>query len=169
MKNKTLDLLRVVIFTFLANFLFWFLMTINSEAVMRNSLFLMSTPMVAHILTRLITRDKATVKELLLPANLSGNIKYYILSVLIPYLMLILSTIIIIAFYSDGYNIKDCLISGHVTDFVIMIILAFGNAFFMFYTCIGEEYGWRAYLTPKLESLMPEPLALIVSGIIWGI
>ncbi|MDE5620960.1 MAG: CPBP family intramembrane metalloprotease [Ruminococcus sp.] len=168
MKNKTLDLLRVVIFTFLANFLFWFLMTINSEAVMRNSLFLMSTPMVTHILTRLITRDKETVKELLLPANLSRNIKYYILSVLIPYLMLILSTIIIIAFYSDGYNIKNCLISGHVTDFVIMIILAFGNAFFMFYTCIGEEYGWRAYLTPKLESLMPEPLALIISGIILG-
>ncbi len=168
MKNKISDLLRIVIFTLLVNLLFLILIKTNPDAMLRNSLFLMYTPMVAHILTRLITRDKATVSELLLPANLRGNVKYYILSVVIPFVMFIISTIIVIMYYSDGYNIKDCPISENKFDFIITILMVLGNSFFMFYTCIGEEYGWRAYLTPKLENLMPEPFALIVSGIIWG-
>jgi len=169
LKNKKLlDLLRVIIFTFLANFLFWLFMKMDSEAMLRNSFFLMYTPLMAHVLTRLVTRDKADVAELFLPANLRGNIKYYILSVTIPYLMFIISTILIIVFYSDGYNISDCPISENAGDFIITVFMVVGSSFFMFYTCLGEEYGWRAYLTPKLESLMPEPFALIVSGIIWG-
>ncbi len=168
MKNKKLDLIRVVIFTFLANFLFWLLMKINSDTMLRNGFFLMYTPLIAHILTRLITRDKADVKELFLPANLRGHIKHYILAVVIPYLMFIISTVLIIVFYSDGYNISDCPISEKTGDFIITIFMVVGSSFFMFYTCLGEEYGWRAYLTPKLENLLPEPLALIVSGIIWG-
>lgn len=169
MKNKKLmDVLRIIIFTFIANFFFWLLMKINPDALFKNSLFGMCTPMAAHILTRLITRDKASVRELLLPANLRGNIKYYLSAVWVPYVMFIVSTILIVIAYVDDFHIKDCPISDNMGDFILILLMTVGNSFFMFYICLGEEYGWRAYLTPKLESLMPEPLALIVSGIIWG-
>ena len=33
----------------------------------------------------------------------------------------------------------------------------------------GEEFGWRGYLTPELEKLVPEPVAVIITGIVWGL
>lgn len=169
MKNKkALDWLRVLIFTFLANFLFIALKKIFPDNIYRQSLFSMCTPMVAHILTRVITREKATVKELLLPANLRGNVKYYLLSLGIPFLMFIISTVAIIICFVDDYDIKDCIIYNNVDEFILGILINISMSLFTFYVCLGEEYGWRAYLTPKLETLMPEPPALIVSGIIWG-
>ncbi|MDE6666353.1 MAG: CPBP family intramembrane metalloprotease [Ruminococcus sp.] len=169
MKNKkALDILRIVIFTFSAYFLSCLFLKINPEAVFRNTLFVMFTPTMAHIITRLVTREKTTVKELLLPANLRGNIKYYVTAVVIPYIMFITSVIVMIIFWIDDYNIKECPISTDTGEFIISNLITIGSSFIVFYVCFGEEFGWRAYLTPKLESLMPEPLALIVSGIIWA-
>ena len=33
----------------------------------------------------------------------------------------------------------------------------------------GEEFGWRAYLYPKLEKLTGTPWACLLGGVIWGI
>ena len=38
------------------------------------------------------------------------------------------------------------------------------NAFF----AAGEEIGWRGYLLPRLRRLWGTPVAVIVSGIVWG-
>lgn len=38
------------------------------------------------------------------------------------------------------------------------------NAFF----AAGEEIGWRGYLLPRLRRLWGAPVAVIVSGIVWG-
>ena len=38
-----------------------------------------------------------------------------------------------------------------------------------FFTCFGEEWGWRGYLMPKLGDRMRIVPALVVSGIIWGL
>ena len=47
---------------------------------------------------------------------------------------------------------------------------------FSYMTCIpfivmgfGEEFGWRAYLTPKLEKLMPRLPACAITGVIWAV
>lgn len=169
MKNKkAVDILRIIIFTFSAYFLSCLFLKINSDAFFRNSLFVMFTPTMAHIITRLVTREKTTVKELLLPANMRGNIKYYVTAVVIPYIMFIVSVIVMIIFWVEDYNIKECPISTDTEEFIISNLITIGSSFVVFYVCFGEEFGWRAYLTPKLESLMPEPLAIIVSGIIWA-
>lgn len=34
---------------------------------------------------------------------------------------------------------------------------------------LGEEWGWRGYLLPHLERLLPARVAVITSGIIWGV
>lgn len=38
-----------------------------------------------------------------------------------------------------------------------------------FFTCFGEEWGWRGYLLPKTKNLLPTIPMLLVSGIIWGL
>ena len=37
------------------------------------------------------------------------------------------------------------------------------------FTCFGEEWGWRAYLLPKLRELYGLKKAVILSGVIWGL
>ena len=39
----------------------------------------------------------------------------------------------------------------------------------MAFNTFGEEYGWRGYLYPKIESAWSRPLAIIAGGIIWGL
>lgn len=168
MKNKGIEIIRVIIFTAFAYGFSYIFLKINPDNFYKNTLFVMFTPCMAHILTRVVTREKATVRELFLPANLKGNVKYYITAVIVPYVMFIVSTIVIIVLWVKDYNIKECLIYKNTGDFIIENLITIGNSFFMFYICFGEEFGWRAYLTPKLESLFPEPAALIVSGIIWA-
>ncbi|MDR1713308.1 MAG: CPBP family intramembrane metalloprotease [Coriobacteriales bacterium] len=34
---------------------------------------------------------------------------------------------------------------------------------------LGEEIGWRGFLYPQLAQLMPQRLALLLTGIIWGL
>jgi CAAX protease family protein len=34
---------------------------------------------------------------------------------------------------------------------------------------LGEEFGWRAYLQPKLVSLMDNRKAVLLTGVIWGV
>ncbi|MDE6426946.1 MAG: CPBP family intramembrane metalloprotease [Ruminococcus sp.] len=169
MKNKKIiDILRIIIFTFSAYFISWLFLKINPDAFFRNTLFIMFTPTMAHIITRLVTREKVTIKELLLPANLRGNIKYYVMAVVIPYVIYIISVIVMIILWVRDYNIKECCIYTNTGEFIISNLITIGSSFVVFYICFGEEFGWRAYLTPKLESLMSEPLALIVSGVIWA-
>ena len=38
-----------------------------------------------------------------------------------------------------------------------------------FVTCFGEEWGWRGYLLPKMQNLLPTVPMLLVTGIIWGL
>lgn len=66
---------------------------------------------------------------------------------------------------------------GKISDFIE--ILSFDNlfkpigfiltSFLVFLPFIGEEYGWRAYLTPRLNEIYGHKKALFISGFIWGI
>lgn len=168
MKSKRLDICRTVIFTVLACGMAFLIWKILPDFTMRNTLLYMLTPLFAHVLTRLITRDKAGTKELLLHFYAKGKLKYYIMTFAYPIIASLISSFLIVAVYADNYSLSEQLSGGKLKDMILMLFFAIGNSALVFYICLGEEYGWRAYLTPKLESLMPEPLALIASGCIWG-
>ena len=57
--------------------------------------------------------------------------------------------------------------NGMLTAALLLTVPATGVA--MAVHGFGEELGWRGYLTPKLEELMPTPLAIVVTGIIWAL
>ena len=169
MKNKGIDWLRVIIFVIIANAIGFAYVYLLDDMINKNSFFIMFAPTTAHILTRLITREKFDTEELMLHAHLKGNIKYYLYS--IPFVLLsnLISLILIIAVCIDNYKLSDYLNSDTIIDLLIIVFLGIGISFTAFFICFGEEFGWRAYLTPKLEKLLPEPIALIISGIIWGL
>lgn len=128
---------------------------------------LMHTPLIANLLTRLITHEG--MEESYLKVNARGNMKFYVLAVILPLVNGIVGGLIINARYGGEMGLADNLsamgASGAIASFTMTFWAAGGQIFQGF----GEEAGWRGYLTPKLEKLMPTPAALVVSGILWGL
>lgn len=51
----------------------------------------------------------------------------------------------------------------------IMTVSLFLNFFLVFVAFFGEEYGWRYYLQPLLQSCFGKRWGVIILGIVWGI
>lgn len=123
-------------------------------------------PAIANYLTRLITKEG--FKDKLYAANFGGNIKYYILAAVLPVAVYIISANITGMVFVPDYSVSKVLNGDNIAGFIYETLRIVSTSALIFPLYFGEEYGWRAYLTPKLESLMPKPAALVVSGIIWG-
>ena len=52
---------------------------------------------------------------------------------------------------------------------LLIPVSAIYNGVIVSFAAFGEEFGWRAYMMPKLKSLMGKYPALIAGGIIWGL
>ena len=158
-----MEILRVVIFTVIVFILSYGLFELLPDDYSGN--LLMMTPLLSHILTRLITKDKTDIDGLYLRAHLKGNVKYYCYAVLYGLLMNLVGGILvrIFIFPNEGFLPADKLHS-----MLCQIPLTFSMTFMLMTVCFGEEYGWRAYLTPKLETFLPDWAVFVVQGIIWG-
>ncbi len=128
--------------------------------------FCMLCPALANGLTRLITRQGG--KDLLIDFRLRGVRLSYAAAILLPPLCAIA------VFFCAALC---CLPAGSLGD--IFQSLAWGKAggTMLYAVCLaaagclfgfGEEFGWRGYLTPQLEKLLPLPAVLPVTGIVWG-
>lgn len=123
-------------------------------------------PAIANYLTRLITKEGFSDK--LYAANFRGNMKYYILAAALPAAVYIISANITGMVFVPDYSVTEAINSDNIAGFIYETLRIVSTSALIFPLYFGEEYGWRAYLTPKLMTLMPKPLALILSGIIWG-
>ena len=123
-------------------------------------------PAIANYLTRLITKEG--FKDKLYAANFSGNMKYYILAAVLPVAVYIISANITATVFVPDYSVSEVLKSDNMAGLIYETLRIVSTSVVIFPLYFGEEYGWRAYLTPKLKFLMPKPAALIVSGVIWG-
>lgn len=124
------------------------------------------TPAIANVLTRLITKEGFSNSYLHL--RLKGNIKKYILAAVLPIITGIASGILITAIYGEldfGAIFERTPPMMFVS--IILNILSIGAA--AAWVTFGEEFGWRAYLYPKLEKLTGTPAACVIGGIIWGL
>ena len=94
--------------------------------------------------------------------------KYYVLAAVLPAAAYFISANIGAGLFVPDYRITDVLNKDTSPEFIYTVLYVISTSVLMFPLFFGEEYGWRAYLTPQLETLMPKPAALIASGIIWG-
>ena len=172
MQSKKKTLLRIALYIVLAYLPVYVLGFAFSDkeggltsALAGNSLMLF--PAIAAIITRLITKEG--FKDALLGTGRRKSGKYYAAAVIFPVLLPLVSGLILHLFIVKSGSIGDSAFcdNGMLTAALLLTAPATGLA--MAAHGFGEELGWRGYLTPKLEELMPTPLAIVVTGIIWAL
>lgn len=127
----------------------------------------MFAPAVAHLLTRLLTKEG--FQKTYLGLTLKGNARYYIASVVVK---LVEATVVMFLIW--GILMKDISFGDAFTmeDWQLRagsFLLQLASSIILFFPAFGEEWGWRGYMMPKLMELMPKPVAVLVGGIIWGL
>ena len=74
---------------------------------------------------------------------------------------------------AQGVEVENGMVQGSVsvqTMVLIQLVCALTYAPFLnAVLAVGEEIGWRGYMTPALTRLLGRKAALLVSGVIWGL
>lgn len=127
----------------------------------------MCMPSIAHFLTRLLTREG--FQNLYLELRLKKNVKAYLASVLVVLAVMVLS-MVVIRFVLTGDVSASQFWAQEEKDLRVMALLQqLAVSCFLNFPALGEEWGWRGYMMPKLEQVMSKPAAVIVGGILWGL
>lgn len=183
-KEKKTSILRLVLFCVLAYMPLYVITPILNKfcgelifsenisgktAVITSSfgLLAMFVPTVAHILTRLFTREG--FKNTYLGLYFKGNARYYIASVGVKLLESTVAMFLIWAIFMKGVSFSDTFLTGEWQVKTGTFLLQLAISIILFFPAFGEEWGWRGYMMPKLMELMPKPVAILVGGIIWGL
>lgn len=181
MTSKKLTILRLVIFYLLAfvpqliivpvlsNLLGEPMFTGEAAAsslTLTSGIIGMCLPALANVITRIITREGFRNNYLSLEMR-GGKRKYYIISLVAPLIYMIVTAIIVLLIFCG--DAESWFASEKIAVRVWAFVGQVGTTFLMFMPFFGEEFGWRAYMTPKLEELMSMPAALVVGGILWGL
>jgi len=144
----------------------------------------MGAPTFAHILTRVITHEGWD--RLYLRPKLRREWPYWVIAWLAPGVLTVIGLIVFFGLFPQYYDadlgtVKQMLdtqaeLTGQpvpevnpwmivISQTLMALILApLLNAFATF----GEEFGWRAYLQPKLSPLGGRAMMLAM-GVIWGV
>jgi membrane protease YdiL (CAAX protease family) len=139
---------------------------------------LMFAPLVAHIVTRLVTREGWS--NTLLRPNFRRGWRFYLAAWFLPVLATIVGGAIYFLLFPSRFDpsmtwARDAGLLGTWKDtapgtfFIVQIGAALaGGVTLGLLLSFGEEFGWRAYLLPKLMPLGGRKAILLV-GLIHGI
>lgn len=141
----------------------------------------MGAPAAAHVLTRLITREGW--RNVYLRPKFRRGWPYWVLCWIAPPLLIFLGAAAFFALFPQYYDASLGLVRrmlGAATGqsapsidpwtvvisqtLVAILIAPILNAI----PILGEEFGWRAYLQPKLMPLGGRK-AILLTGLIWGV
>lgn len=127
----------------------------------------MMIPTVAHLLTRVITKEG--FRNTYLGLNFKGHAGWYILSVVEKLIEGAVTFLLTYAVFMSDIPFSEAFSSEGLARNIGLYLLQLAFAVIIFIPAFGEEWGWRGYMMPKLCELMPKPAAVIVGGIIWGL
>lgn len=140
----------------------------------------MWAPALAHALTRLVTREGW--QETHLRPRLRKSWPYWLAAWVAPALLTIVGMIVYFLLFPSHYDVELTTLRGMLEAvpldpedvnlwvlvaaqvFQAMLIAPLINSIATF----GEEFGWRAYLQPKLMPLGPRR-AMVLMGLTWGV
>ncbi|CAN5892381.1 hypothetical protein BH23ACT11_BH23ACT11_30020 [soil metagenome] len=143
----------------------------------------MWAPAVAHVLTRIVTREGWS--DVYLRPHLRRSWKVWLAAWFGPALLVFMGAAIFFALFPQFFDPSLSGFREQLTEFeqqggdpipldpailVAILILSavlFAPAINSLFT-FGEEFGWRAYLLPRLMP-MGGRRALILTGVIWGV
>ncbi len=136
-------------------------------AVYALGVFGMMIPSVAHLVTRLITKEG--FRNTYLAANVRGNLKWYVASIAVKLAESALCAVLICFVYADGRSFSEIFSVEDPALVTGLLLLQLAGSVIVFFPAFGEEWGWRGYMMPKLTELMGRPAAIVVGGVIWGL
>jgi membrane protease YdiL (CAAX protease family) len=172
MKNKKKTLLRIVMYLVLAYVPVYILCIVFSDkkggltsAFAGNTLMLY--PAIAVFITRLVTKEG--FRDAFLGFGKRNSGKYYAAAAIYPIAVALLSGLILHIFIVKNGSISDSMFMSDGVMSFSNILISYASGFALAVHGFGEEFGWRAYLTPKLEELMPTPAAIVATGVIWAL
>ena len=141
---------------------------------------LMFVPLIAHIATRLITHEGWS-NTFLRPDFRRGRWRYYLAAWFLPPVAIIVGGAIYYLLFPGKFDpsmtgAREAGLIGSAMEPWVFFITQVGIAIVslvpplgqVLFLSFGEEFGWRAYLLPKLMPLGPRKAAMVV-GAIWGI
>lgn len=140
---------------------------------------LMFSPLIAHVATRLITREGWS--NTFLGVNFrGGRWRYYLAAWLLPIAAVIVGGSIYYLLFPARFDstmshIRQLGMIGDNVEPWKFFITQLGKAVLspipglstVFFLAFGEEFGWRAYLLPKLMPLGGRK-AVLLTAVIWG-
>lgn len=128
---------------------------------------LMLYPAIASVITRLVTKEG--FRDAMLGFGKRGSGKYYAAAVIYPIVLPFVSALILHLFIVENGSISESAFGSDIVMGAATLLIAVISGIATVFHGLGEELGWRGYLTPKLEQLMPTPAAIVVTGIIWAL
>lgn len=182
--NKKLEIKRLVIYLVLAFAMAWavffaFILTGHkwdgSNPNLESFTALgMLTPLLAHILTRMITKEgfAMTGRDSMMLGISLKNKKwfFYLFAMIVPWIYFEIGHALNFLFYPEIFDpegYKQFEISKNMIVFLPLISILQGTL--ISFAAFGEEGGWRGYMMPKLIKLMGTKKAVVAGGIIWGL
>lgn len=164
-ENKKQTVRNLVIFTALVwglGWLGWLVYMLGGRTTEMQGMGLLifiTSPLVACVLLRLFGGDGWG--DMGLAPKFKKNWVWYLFSLLIYPLTIGLT--LIIGVLTSSITFPS---AGGLGLFLQLVAVAFGGNFFK---NIFEEFGWRAYLVPKIFTIgLPDMKAHLISGVIWG-
>ncbi len=127
----------------------------------------MFAPAVAHLLTRLFTKEG--FQNTYLGLNIKGNIRYYVASIFVKLLEVSVLMLLIWGIFMKGLSLSEAFPMENMQMKIGTFLLQLASSIILFFPSFGEEWGWRGYMMPKLMQIMNKPAAIVVGGIIWGL
>lgn len=181
MNSKKDTVKRLVIYLLIAFIPFWIILpvlnNVYGEPIYASEkaatvayavgVFGMLIPSIAHLVTRLVTKEG--FKNSYLGLNFKGNVKYYIASVVVKLLEVLVFVVLAWQIFAGDLSLSEAFASDESVARICSYTLTIFASIIVFFPAFGEEWGWRGYMMPKLTELMVKPAAIIVGGILWGL
>lgn len=181
MNSKSLTIKRLIIYCVIAFVPLWIAIPILNAVfggpiyeresaagvVYAVGVFGMIIPAAANLVTRLVTKEG--FKNSYLGLNFKGNTGYYLASVFVKIIEVIISALIFWRLFASELSFSEAFPFDDMNTRLGALILQASASIIVFFPAFGEEWGWRGYMMPKLIEVMGKPAAVVVGGIIWGL
>lgn len=121
------------------------------------------SPAIACIITRAVTKEGFL--DMKLHLRLKGNLRYYLLALVLPLIYVPIMEILPIVL--NGHT--EQLVDFTWTDVAVAVMQLGSAATVGSVGLLGEELGWRGYMNQKLEPLLGTLGTCLAGGVIWGL
>lgn len=138
-------------------------------------------PALSALLTRFITKEGFS--NAMIRPNFKGNVKHYVFAWFGLQVLTVIGAVLYFLVFPERFDPNHGYMYELYTSMGVemtpermqeSMILQFAMAFLVapilnFVACFGEEWGWRAYMMPKMLEKLKFVPAVLLGGIIWGI